>query len=124
MMQFAENALRDRRGETEEDTFMNNATEKFKDMISGGGDCQSDNDCTPYLGHCVINPEPVRKGACTGLGKSTNPRFREQDYKNLRSPVCSRQKSATFPPHFLGTLSLWICRSLYSGFPIPSWARL
>ena len=62
MMQFAENALRDRRGETEEDTFMNNATEKFKDMISGGGDCQSDNDCTPYLGHCVINPEPVRKG--------------------------------------------------------------
>ena len=60
-MQFAENALRDRRGETEEDTFMNNATEKFKDMISGGGDCQSDNDCTPYLGHCVINPEPVRR---------------------------------------------------------------
>ena len=77
MMQFAENALRDRRGETEEDTFMNNATEKFKDMISGGGDCQSDNDCTPYLGHCVINPEPVRKGVSTGLGKSTIPRFRE-----------------------------------------------
>ena len=60
MMQFAENAIRDRRAEGDDDTFMNNATEKFKDMISGGGDCQSDNDCTPYLGHCVINPEPVR----------------------------------------------------------------
>ena len=60
-MQFAENALTNRAGQEEEGVdFMNNATEKFKDMISGGGDCQSDNDCTSYLGHCVINPEPVR----------------------------------------------------------------
>ena len=31
----------------------------------------------------------------------------------MRSPTCSRQKNATFSPHFLGTWGLWICRSLY-----------
>ena len=34
--------------------------------------------------------------------------------KNLRCPACSRQKNATFSPHFPGTWGLWICRSLYN----------
>ena len=102
MMQFAENALRDRRGETEEDTFMNNATEKFKDMISGGGDCQSDNDCTPYLGHCVINPEPVRKGACTGSVNETPPGKRGENKHQPGRASCSQQQGCrSISLHFL-----------------------
>ena len=39
----------------------------------------------------------------TGMGKSTNPRFRENEVKKLRSSACSRQEKATF--NFLSSYS-------------------
>ena len=54
------------------------------------------------------------KRAYTGIGKSTNPRFCENEVKKLRSSACFRQENATFYTLILGTWGLWICRSLYS----------
>ena len=51
--------------------------------------------------------------AYTGIGKSTNPRFRELEDKKLRFPACCRQENATIYPLILGTWGSWICRSLY-----------
>ena len=49
----------------------------------------------------------------TGFGKSTNPRFCENEVKKLHSSACCRQENATFYPLILGTWGLWIFRSLY-----------
>ena len=37
------------------------------------------------------------------------PQFKDE---NLCFPACSRQKNATFSPHFHRTWGLWICRIL------------
>ena len=50
---------------------------------------------------------------CTGIGKSTNPRFRENEVKKLRSSAYCRQENANVYSLILGTWGLWICRSLY-----------
>ena len=47
----------------------------------------------------------------TGIGKSTNPRFCENEDKKLRSSACCRQENTIFCPLILGTWGLWICRS-------------
>ena len=42
----------------------------------------------------------------TGIGKSTKPRFGENEDKKLRSSACYRQENATFYPLILGTWAL------------------
>ena len=56
----------------------------------------------------------TRQSMSTGIGKSTNPRFRENEVKKLRSSACCRRENSTFYLLIFGAWGLWICRSLYS----------
>ena len=41
---------------------------------------------------------------CTGMHFMVRSGFCEYEVKKLRSPACSRQENAIFPPHINGTL--------------------
>ena len=73
---------------------------------SGNG--KTTNPMSRYLGpkecNCVAQGSSVLK--TTGIGKSTNPRFRENEVKKLRSTACCMQENATFYPLILRTWGL------------------